>query len=144
MKSWDRDDNSIWKIAIGVTVGILVAGVIGFFVRAWLAQAALEEFTKQTGRILQQQQQATQTARTRALAEKAEQERAAAYAAAARQRALTAATDAAMRRERAWAKYYKRPALCDDQPSNETMMKCANDHIRAKRQFDIDYEAGRL
>lgn len=125
-------------------LGILVAGVIGFVVRAWMAQAAIEQITQQANKILIQQQQAAQAARDRALAEKAEQERASAYAAEARQRAQTAATDAAMRRERAWAKYHKRPALCDDQPSNETMMKCANDHIRAKRLFDLEYEAGKL
>jgi hypothetical protein len=142
--SWDREENSVWKIAIGVTLGILVAGVIGFFVRAWIAQAAIEQISQQANKMLIQQQQAAQAAHDRALAEKAEQERAAAYVVEARQRAQTAATDAAMRRERAWAKYYKRPALCDDQPSNETMMKCANDHIRAKRQFDLDYEAGKL
>lgn len=144
MRVWERGDISVWKIAIGVTLGILVAGAIGFFVRAWMAQAAVEQIGAQANKMLLQQQQAAQAARNRALAEKAEQERAAAYAAAARQRAQAAATDAAMRRERAWAKYYKRPALCDNQPSNETMMKCANEHIRAKRQFDLDYEAGRL
>ena len=31
MPSWEREENSVWKIAIGVTLGILVAGVIGFF-----------------------------------------------------------------------------------------------------------------
>jgi hypothetical protein len=144
MRSWEREDNSVWKIAIGVTLGILVAGVIGIFVRAWMAQAAIEQIGQQANEMLMQQQQAAQAARDRVLADKAEQERAAAYAASARQRAQTAATDAAMRRERAWAKYYKRPALCDDQPSNETMMKCANEHIRAKRQFDADYDAGKL
>ena len=144
MQSWEREDTSVWKIALGVTLGILVAGVIGFFVRAWMAQAAIEQITQQANKMLLQQQQAAQAARDRAIADKAEQERAAAYAAAARQRAQTAATDAAIRRERAWAKYYKRTALCDDQPSNETMMKCANEHIRAKRQFDLDYEAGKL
>jgi Flp pilus assembly protein TadG len=144
MRVWERGEISLWKITIGVTLGILVAGVIGFFVRAWMAQAVVEQVGQQANKMLLQQQQAAQAARNRALAEKAEQERAAAYAAAARQRAQTAATDAAMRRERAWAKYYKRPALCDNQPSNETMMKCANEHIRAKRQFDLDYEAGKL
>ena len=144
MRSWEREDTSVLKIALGVTLGILVAGAIGFFVRAWMAQAAIEQFTQQTNKMLLEQQRAAQAVRDRALADKAEQQRAASYAAAARQRAQTAATDAAIRRERAWAKYYKRPALCDNQPSNETLVKCANEHIRAKRQFDLDYEAGKL
>jgi large-conductance mechanosensitive channel len=78
MQSWEREDTSVWKIAIGVTLGILVAGVIGFLVRAWMAQAAIEQITKQADKMMQQQQQAAQAARDRALAEKAEQERASA------------------------------------------------------------------
>ena len=93
MRSWARKDNSVWKIALGVTLGILVAGVIGFVVRAWMAQAAIEQFTKQAEKMVQQQQQAAQAARNRALAERAEQDRAAAYAANARQLAQTVITD---------------------------------------------------
>jgi erythromycin esterase-like protein len=135
MGSFERDETSTWKIALGVTLGTLAAGAITFFVRAWIAQAAIEQISKQAEKMVMQQQRAAQAAHERAVAEKAEQDRAAAYA---------AATDAAMRRERAWAKYYKRPAMCDDQPSNETMMKCANEHIRAKRQFDLEYDTGKL
>ncbi len=144
MARWEREDNSVWKIAAGVALGILVAGAIGFFVRAWMAKAALEEFKQQTEKVLLQQQQATKAARDKRLAEQAERDRAAAYSAGVRQRAQTAAEDAAARRERAWAKYYKRPAMCDNQPSNETMVQCANDHIRAKRQFELDYAAGKF
>ena len=51
------------------------------------------------------------------------------------------AVEAAARKERAWTKYYKKPAKCDGNPNNETMTECANDYIRSKQQFDGAYEA---
>jgi hypothetical protein len=56
----------------------------------------------------------------------------------------SAAVEAAARRERAWAKYYKKPTQCEGNPNNETMVECANHHIRAKRQFEEAYAAGKL
>lgn len=53
------------------------------------------------------------------------------------------AAEAAARKERAWAKYYKKPAKCDGNPNNETMTECANDYIRSKRQFEEAYAAGK-
>lgn len=67
---------------------------------------------------------------------------------AAQQRALEdarrAALDEAARRERAWAKFYKRAPNCDNNPNQEQLVECANQHIRAKRQFDEAYVAGKL
>ena len=143
-QSWEREGTPVWKIVVGVTLGILLAGVIAFVVRAWLAQQAIEQIGQQAKKMLIQQQQANQAARDKRLAEQAERDRIAAEQAAGRQQARSAASDAAIRRERAWAKYYKRSPMCDNQPSNETMVKCANEHIRAKRQFDEDYDAGKL
>jgi hypothetical protein len=51
--------------------------------------------------------------------------------------------DEKTRKERAWAKFYKRPAPCDD-PAGEQAVQCANDFIRAQRQFHEAYTAGKL
>ena len=142
------EDYSVWQIAAGVALGILIAGAIGFFVRAWLAQRAIEQIGQQAQQMLIQQQKASQAAQ-------AERERVAAVRAAAirdetarRQRQEAAATAAVLdekaRREVAWAKFYKKPAHCDNQPNNETLVQCANEHIRAKRRFDTEYAAGKL
>jgi uncharacterized protein (DUF39 family) len=48
------------------------------------------------------------------------------------------------REERAWAKFYKRPAYCDNDPTNEHAIQCANEFIRAQRQFREAYVAGKL
>jgi len=53
------------------------------------------------------------------------------------------ALEAAARKERAWTKFYKKPPQCDGNPNTETMTECANDYIRAKRQFEQAYAAGK-
>jgi hypothetical protein len=52
--------------------------------------------------------------------------------------------DEKTRKEQVWAKFYKRPAYCDHDPTNEQTIKCANDFIRAQRQFHEAYTEGKL
>jgi hypothetical protein len=54
------------------------------------------------------------------------------------------ALDAAARKERAWTKFYRKPANCEGNPTNETMTECANHYIRSKRQFEEAFAAGKL
>jgi hypothetical protein len=44
------------------------------------------------------------------------------------------------RRERAWAKFYRKPSSCSETVS----MECANGFIRAKREFDERFARGEL
>jgi hypothetical protein len=48
------------------------------------------------------------------------------------------------RKQRAWARYYKKPPHCDNNPSSDSLVDCANHFIRARRQFEEDYAAGKL
>lgn len=144
MASWDREETRIWKIAVGVVLGVALAGVIGFFVRAWLAQQAIKQIGEQASQMLLQQQRAAAEMQRRA-AEREDARRAElARTLREQEQAKRAALDEQIRRERAWQKFYKRPAKCDENPNSETMMQCANEHIRAKRQFDELYAAGKL
>jgi hypothetical protein len=54
-----------------------------------------------------------------------------------RRRAAVAETD---RKERAWAKFYRKPAICNDAATIE----CANAYIRPKRSFEEKYARGEL
>lgn len=54
------------------------------------------------------------------------------------------ALEAAARKERAWNRFYKKPAQCDGNPSSDVMTECANHYIRAKRQFEEAYATGKL
>jgi hypothetical protein len=48
------------------------------------------------------------------------------------------------RKQRAWARYYKKPPYCENNPTSDTLIDCANHYIRARRQFEEAYAAGRL
>lgn len=54
-----------------------------------------------------------------------------------RKRAAMAEAD---RREHAWSRFYRKPAVCDDAATVE----CANAYIRAKRAFEEKYARGEL
>jgi hypothetical protein len=52
--------------------------------------------------------------------------------------------EVARRKERAWARFYKRPATCDGNPSADQLIECGNHFIRAKREFDERWRTGNL
>jgi hypothetical protein len=54
------------------------------------------------------------------------------------------AAEVARRKELAWARYYKRPQACEGNPSADQLIECANDFIRAKREFDERWRNGTL
>ncbi len=62
----------------------------------------------------------------------------------ARESAEQAAVEAARRKDRAWQRYYQRPDFCADNPTAAQMVQCANHHIRARKEFEERYAAGRL
>lgn len=52
--------------------------------------------------------------------------------------------DELRRKERAWARFYQRPASCEGNPSTDQLIECANHFIRSKREFDARWKAGTL
>jgi hypothetical protein len=62
----------------------------------------------------------------------------------ARETADRAAAEAARRKERAWERWYQRPQFCNHNPTGAQMVQCANHHIRARKEFEERYAAGRL
>jgi hypothetical protein len=46
-------------------------------------------------------------------------------------------------KELAWARYYKKPAQCEISPGRDTIVECANHYIRARREFEAAYAAGK-
>lgn len=89
------------------------------------ARAAQAAEGKRAANEERQRQQATAT--------KAEAQRRAAEAEQQRQMANA-------KKEAAWANFYKRDPACDDNPNTETFTRCANEHLRAKTQFDATYK----
>jgi hypothetical protein len=52
--------------------------------------------------------------------------------------------EVAARKERAWARYYKRPSFCEGNPTGDQLIDCGNHFIRAKREFEERWRAGTL
>lgn len=61
----------------------------------------------------------------------------------ARESAQQAAVETARRKERAWQRYYQRPDFCADNPTAAQMVQCANQYMRARKEFEERYPAGR-
>jgi type IV secretory pathway VirB10-like protein len=110
--------------------------------RQELQRAALE----QQARKQRAEQERAEKEAVRAANQKRESEQRGSEQRAEQQRAPEAAMpleDEKTRKERAWAKFYKRPAHCDD-PASDHAIQCANDFIRAQRQFHEAYSTGKL
>lgn len=132
-----------WTIAGAVCAGILIAHTIELIVAATAARVTLQwaamEFDKNT-----KQAEAEARERDRQNAARAEQMRQQQIAAQIAVDEATAKAEqdrqrAAAKRESAWQAYYKRDPACDNNPSTETFTRCANEHLRAKTQFEATY-----
>lgn len=161
--------STAWKVAAGVAVGIVLGGALVYAVDRHVSQTALAgavQSLEQTVRgaeppaagasrpplpppaervaVLPLRDQPTLTphAGPELAAEAARPARPADVDPEA-ERAHRAAQRAADRKERAWAQFYKKPPQCDDNPTKTTMVECANHYIRAKREFEETYAAGK-
>ena len=52
--------------------------------------------------------------------------------------------DESIRRDTAWAKSYRKPERCNEAPSSEMLVQCANEYIRARPAFESAYAQGKL
>ena len=145
MHSWDRRQRTpAWQIVLGVTLGVVILGVAVFYARIWIIQHMVENMTEQVNQIQVKQQQVIEKAQARTRAEQAERQEQAALKVESQRAAESRLREEADRRERAWAKFYVKPSKCEYTANNETLVECANEHIRAKRRFEVAYAAGKL
>ncbi len=162
-----RDTAAAWKLAAGVAIGMLMGGLLVYVVDHGMAQRSLSEAaqaleqivhaadTPATGRPrpvppaaqppLARLDQRDLSAPT--MVERAQPTSAGAAAPELGRRALEPAPpglqQADEQRELAWARYYVKPAYCDVNPGRDTLVECANHFIRARREFEAAYTAGR-
>jgi hypothetical protein len=150
-----RNDMTVWKIVIGVAIGSVIGGMVLYAIDRYMTQHAITQALESFGQTMrginhatEREQAAKQRQGAAEEAARALQDQRDRQALADQQRSAEAARrlaqEAAERKERAWAKYYKKPPQCDGDPNSETMMACANQFIRAKREFEEAYAAGKL
>ena len=130
-------------LLLAVIIGVTLAWVITVSFVRWRAQVAAEhqlqimqEAARQAELRAQQLQREAAEREEQRQTKLQQQEALKAQAFAARQQAeeeaRRAEAAAADRKEKAWAKFYRRPAFCE----TAATMECVNGYIRARRSFE--------
>lgn len=130
---------TFWTIAFAVMLGILMADVTRTVVIAVYAKIQLNnvirELNAQTRKEQAQAKEREFEARVKAEADA----KAAQLRIDAQRQAEALAHQRAIEKEQAWHNFYTPPKVCIDPPDAATFTKCANDHIKAKTQFEATY-----
>jgi uncharacterized protein HemX len=144
----EAEPNQILKIALGVALGIAMAGLLGFAVRMYFVNQAIAQVNNSILQITTQSQRSMQMYQDRAAAnQQAALEQASrlrAEAAARQKEAQMLKQQAALevaRKEAAWRRFYQKPPWCDSAES-QAFVECANGFIRATREFELKYAKG--
>jgi LPS O-antigen subunit length determinant protein (WzzB/FepE family) len=138
-------------IAASAVAGAMALVIVFVAVSRWRSEVATQRFQRAAQEAAQQAgieaeelkrvTEAKQAAQQALLEQQAAQRL---QKATERQRleeeATRAAAEAVERKEAAWTKYYRKPAVCND----ATTMECVNANIRAKRTFEEKYSRGEL
>ena len=138
-------------LVLAAVIGVTVLSIAVHAYLEWRARVALEEVlragaeaTRKLQLQLEQQRRDAVAAQQARQLQLERQEASHAQAIRAQQQAQEDARQAivaeADRKERAWVKFYRRPASCNDAAS----MDCANGYIRAKRSFEDRFARGEL
>ncbi len=138
-----------------IALGLLAAATLAFAGLGWIvhsrseAVAALKlrsqpnvlQETQREGKQLQLEAEARDAARqTRAQQQDAQRAQTITAQQQAEEEARRLEAEAVDRKAKAWEKFYRKPAVCND----ANTMDCANAYIRAKRTFEEKYARGEL
>lgn len=130
---------TFWTIAGAVMLGILAADAVKTIVIAAYARIEIErtliDLKRQSQREQEKANAREMAARIRADAD----EKAAQSRINAQRQAEAMAQQRAIEKEQAWRSYFKPEAVCSNPPDATTFTKCANDHLKAKTQFEATY-----
>jgi hypothetical protein len=132
------------QIAVGVALGVIASAAVIRGYQIWQLRVAAQTF--QEAMRAQAAALESQRLRERQAAEQARREAIARTAARQRnEEALKrAVSEEKARKELAWENFYRKPAKCDDATGGSWTVDCANQFIRAKRDFEEKYASGRL
>lgn len=131
-------------IALGVAAGIVIAAAVIWQFSEWRMRVALEDIQVKlrAAEAATQQQAVAQAARVEA--ERLAEQRRIAEGQRVAEQLKRQALDRAEAKEQAWKRFYQKPVRCDDSRGGTWSTECANEFIRAKRDFELRYAEGRL
>lgn len=120
---------------------ILLGPLLVYFVAHTLMVRQTEVAITQIGANMQRSVERHQQHQLE-LAREATRQKQIEMAAKEREQVLNQARLAAdQRKERAWQAFYAKPKKCEAPVTNEILIECGNDFIRAKREFDAQWLA---
>lgn len=143
------------KIFLAVLAAILVAWFIRAAYVEWQLRQVLETFNQQVMVINANAQrdielsrirgQVAAEERARIQQEKIYQQKLAKHQLELdRQATINHAISERERKAQAWADYYKPAKGCEPSNDNKDLMMCANDHARAKKNFEAQWASGQF
>ncbi|MBI1887749.1 MAG: hypothetical protein HYS19_05170 [Nitrosomonadales bacterium] len=138
----------VMKIALGVASGLVIAGIVWLIISAYIVKTAAEEITKAsqtaTAQIQKNAEATAQKQREHQARIEAEQRKTKAQELKARQ-AIIEAEQAAIKlraaKAEAWRNFFTKSPECENPPTMNVMSNCANVAIRAKHQFEEQWNA---
>lgn len=149
-ESFFRENKSKALSPVSIFFSVLAAILVSWFIREayleWQVKQALEVFNQQMNIVNQQSQinlqriQLQAEQQSRAQAERAYQERLAKHQVELdKQAAIAKQIEERTSKAQAWSDYYKPSKGCDASNENKDLLKCANEHIRAKNNFEAQW-----
>lgn len=138
-----------------IALGLVAAATLAFAALGWIvhsrSEAAAEARLQSQPNVLQQSQIEAKKLQTEAEVRETSRKNLNQQQDAQRAQAITAQqqadeearrleAEAVDRKAKAWEKFYRKPAVCND----ANTMDCANAYIRAKRTFEEKYARGEL
>lgn len=141
-------DSTTWryfKIGLGLMLGMGVAWAIYMMVVGTFVASTVNEMQVQTTQRINAQaekvrfqalqlKQAAEDLVNHEAREREEQQR-------RQQEAEEAERRERLAKEAAWKQFYKKRPECDNFTTNELFVECGNDHMRAQRLFEQQWEA---
>lgn len=140
--------NPFVKFAVFGVLGPIVIGLLSFLLMKHAATSATIDPTNSMQRQSAAALERARAQQAEATRREAEAERVRLEDEAARTRSeLTAARleqQEAARKEAAWQMFFQPKKICDNPPDSTTLVECGNAYIRAKREFEAQWERGEL
>lgn len=143
---WGPDERILRSTLVWLGVAVAIVAILFAGLRWYqqhLVETTVEQVTRSTATITEQARRVAAEARERSARRRAERDAARRAADDAEAARIAAAFAEADRREAAWQAFYVRSEFCRS-PDNRTTMECANEHLRAKKEFEQRWADGKI
>jgi hypothetical protein len=131
-----------------IFIAVLAAILVAFFLREAYLQYQIRqaaEMFAQRFEISQKQFQQNLEANRRAQLERIQQQKLAQYRVEQqKQAAISAGIQERRMKNQAWERFYKPIKGCESSNDDKDLMKCGNDHLKAKTQFEKLWASGQF